>query len=554
MIATSRRHPRRGHSLVAAIIFVAMSPAPTLRDGINMPSKLRNLVQAPKPEITFDSLRKKKTYTTLDRIEGSITITAPIDTNFDSIDIEFVGTSRTFVERMTSAAAASGRSEAYHQFLKLSQPGLEGLYPEDLVLKAGSPYKFPFVFAVPEQLLPRICQHKVRNENVRHAHTQLPPTLGDKDLGGRSAENLDDIAPEMASIRYGIFARVTELKMSKDEVYRSTVASKARRVRVIPAVEEQPPLDVHAEEGEYNLRKERTIRKGLFKAKTGTLVMETQQPSALRLTSYNNPDSKTTTMATVMLRFDPMDNDAQPPKLGNLASKFKVATYFACTARQELPMKSTTMYDLNAGVHSEQFTLSDRNMANVEWIKQTPGKTSVDLDRRESAASLEHGEIPEESKKYRGGVYYTARLVVPITLPANKAFVPSFHSCLVSRTYALKFDLGITSGGILPSIEVKVPVQVTSDGLLDEDMSRRDSVDSSASVDADVDVDDVSDFFGLRTQRTSVPRASGRSRIGSQAPVVDDAPPGYSGVPLPTATAPSFSFRRASSIPSIPAY
>lgn len=512
-----------------------------------MPSKFRNLVQAPKPEVTFELSSKKKTYTTLDRIEGTVTVTAPIDTNFDSVEIEFVGTSRTFVERLTTAAAASGRSEAYHQFLKLSQPGLEELYPEDLVLKAGVSYKFPFVFAVPEQLLPRICQHKIKNDAVRQAHLRLPPTLGDGELGARSAGNLDDIAPEMASIRYGIFAKVTELKMNKDDVIRSTIVSKARRVRVIPAIEEQPPLDVHSEEGEYLLRKERTIRKGLFTGKTGTLVMEAEQPTALRLKSYNDPESVTATTATVALRFDPSDENAQPPKLGNLTSKFKVATYFACTARQTFPVKNVTMLDMTSGVHSEQFTLSSRCMANAEWVKQVPGK-SFESDRRDSAASLEHGDIPEESKRYKGGEYYTARLVVPITLPTNKAFVPTFHSCLVSRLYVLKFDLGISSGGIAPSIEVKVPIQVTSDGLLDESLSRRNSVESAGAAEADVDVEDVSSFFEPRMMRVSGSAPAGRSRIGSQAPV-DDAPPGYSGVPLPTNAASPFAYRRAASVP-----
>ena len=102
-----------------------------------MPSKLRSLVQAQKPEIKIAFQSTKKTYTTLDCIEGMVTVTAPVDIRFDDIDVEFVGTSRTYVERLTTAAAASGRSEAFHQFLKLSQPGMHHYYPENDVLKAG---------------------------------------------------------------------------------------------------------------------------------------------------------------------------------------------------------------------------------------------------------------------------------------------------------------------------------------------------------------------------------------------------------------------------------
>ncbi|KAK3056850.1 hypothetical protein LTR53_020465, partial [Teratosphaeriaceae sp. CCFEE 6253] len=82
------------------------------------------------------------------------------------------------------------------------------------------------------------------------------------------------------------------------------------------------------------MRKVKTVRKGVLKGKLGTLVMEAAQPQSLRLRSESNPECRTTTMATVMLRFDPTDESATPPKLDSLSSKLKVATFFASTARQ----------------------------------------------------------------------------------------------------------------------------------------------------------------------------------------------------------------------------
>ena len=536
-----------------------MSPTSSIKgEGLTMPAKLRNLVQAQKPEIKITFNSKKTTYTTLDRIEGVVTVTAPIDTPFDAIDIEFVGTARTYVERLTTAAAATGRSEAFHQFLKLSQPGLHELYPEDLVLRAGKSYDFPFIFAVPQQLLPRICQHTVQSEAVRDAHYRLPPTFGDKDLAHRQ-KGLDDMAPDMASVRYGIFAKITELKTRSDDTWRCIVASKARRLRVIPAVEEQPPLDVHQEDGEYVMRKEKTIRKGVLKGKLGTLVMEAAQPQALRLKSFNNPEDRLTTMATVMLRFDPLDDNMPPPKLGNLSNKLKVATYFASTARNTVPTKSVSLLDLSQGLHSEQISLSSRCVANVEWKKEDP--SNLNLQRRDSATStsgsLELGDTPKPSESYKGGPYYTARLIVPITLPGNKAFVPTFHSCLISRIYTLKLELGVSSVGIGSSMDLKLPVQVSSEGLVTDTHERRGSVDSN---DEEIDVEDVSNFFTNffepRTIRVPAENLLGRSRIGSQAPVSDaptgdapngDLPPGYS--PYVPATTARMTHLRAMSVP-----
>lgn len=514
-----------------------------------MPSRLRNLVQAHKPEIKISFHSNKKTYTTLDRIEGVVTITAPVDTNFDQIDVEFVGTSRTYVERLTTAAAASGRSEAFHQFLKLSQPGLQQLYPDDLVLKAGQSYEFPFVFAVPEQLLPRVCQHTVQNDAVRDAHLLLPPTFGDKDLANRQKTS-DDMAPEMASVRYGIFVKITELKNKNDEVWRCSIASKARRLRVIPAVHEQPPLAVDGEDSEYIMRKEKTVRKSMFKGKAGTLVMEAAQPQSFRLKAFNDRENQTSTMATIMLRFDPGDENIAPPKLGNLSSKLKITTYFASTARRNFPSKNSSLLDLAQGLHHEQLNLSSRTVGNVDWIQQDANGQAM-IARRDSALSshsLESGTTPEPSENYKGGSFYTARLLVPISLPTNKAFVPTFHSCLISRTYTLKLDLGIHTAGIGPSIELKVPVQISSDGLVGDELDRRESMEG---VDAEIDVEDVSsfftNFFEPRTIRVPPANAVGRSRIGSQAPFSEDAPPGYYPAAPPTTA--RMTHHRAMSVP-----
>jgi len=505
-----------------------MSPSSiSVGEGLTMPAKLRNWVNAQKPDIKINLQSRRKTYTTGDRIEGTVHVTAPTDTPFDLAEIEFVGTARTYVERLTTAAAVAGRSEAFHQFLKLTQPALREHYPENGILKAGQTYDFPFIFVIPQQLLPRVCRHGTAHPAVRDAHLLLPPTLGDKDPSDRSAA-IDDLAPEMASIRYGIFFRLSKAKEHGDEVFTVPIASTARRVRVVPASDELPPLDASGEGSEYVMRKEKTIRKGMLKGKLGTLVIEAAQPRSLRQSSQGNTESQTTTMATVMLRFDPSDEDSPPPRLGNLNSKLRVSTFFASSARHRFPEKNASLLDISQGSHSEALTLSSRCVANVEWTKCDSSKSPAP-ERRDSACSttsLTVGEIPEPSTAYKGKTYYAARLLVPITLPSNKAFVPTFHSCLISRTYALKLELGLQNSGIAPSMDLKLPIQISAEaGQGGNPLSRRTSDDGAN--DAELD-EDVSDFFEPRTVRAPSEGFVGRSRIGSQAPV--DAPPVYSSV------------------------
>lgn len=463
-----------------------MSTSPnSSSDAVNMQAKIRSLYQGQKPEIKIRIHNKKLSYTTHEHLDGVVSITAPCDISFDDLDIEFVGTSRTYVERLTTAAAVSGRSEAFHQFLKLQQPDLEELYPENNVLIGGQKYDFPFEFAIPDQLLPKICQHKVVSDTVKEAHLNLPPSLGSAGAGEKEEGDadekaiLDDMCPDMASIRYGVFAKISKNKEQGGEIVRTTIESKAQQVRVFPARREEPPLDTEGKDSEYTMRKERTIRKGVLKGKLGTLVMETVQPEGTTLRQENGVHSRS--MAVIRLRFDPNDDKALPPRLGSLGSKLKVCTYFASTARHIFPGKATAMSDLAQGMHCEQLDMPRRSVASAEWTKHEPGKRPV-LERHDSGQSTSsmhtnfaRGIFTEPSASYKGGSYFTAVLELPIALPNNKTFVPTFHTCLVSRVYQLKFELGLQTAGVVGTVDLKVPLQITSN----MSGSRRNSVDGA---------------------------------------------------------------------------
>src|SRR5699024_8625814 len=68
-------------------------------------------------------------------------------------------------------------------------------------------------------------------------------------------------------------------------------------------------------------------------------------------------------------------------------------------------------------------------------------------------------------------LYYTASIVVPIAPPdGRKAYVPTFHSCLVSRFYALDVSVSYRTpaANIMdPSISLRLPVQMTCERKVD---------------------------------------------------------------------------------------
>ncbi|KAI5359439.1 putative arrestin-like protein [Septoria linicola] len=465
----------------------------------------------------------RPTYTTLDRIEGIVSILAPMDTNFDEIDIEFVGTSRTYVERLTAAAAVSGRSEAFHQFLKLQDKSVQDLYPEDRILRAGKPYSFPFVFVVPQHLLPKICGHTCKAAGVREAHLQLPPTFGDHDREDPTdGKVLDDLVPEMASTRYGVHVRVCKAKLVDEEITRRNIANKARRVRVIPATEEQPPLDIDSDDKEYSIRREKVVRKGVLHAKAGTMVMEAIQPPAIRMRSRGDPEKPAMSNAKIMLRYDPADKHSLPPFLTDLSTKLKVCTFFASTARSTFPDKKKALQDPSQGVHSDQLNLSTRKMGNVA-SKWTTYESEADAVRGSASST---SCIPAASKDYKGGKFFAAQIEAPISLPTNKAFVPSFHSCLISRMYQVKFELGIQNKGF-GTMDLKLPIQISCAEDGDWSPRRGSMVDD---IEAEVD-----GFFDPRTMHIPDEAFIGHSDIRRPSPPVtprDELPPSYSFFPV----------------------
>ncbi|KAF2112120.1 arrestin [Lophiotrema nucula] len=462
-------------------------------------------------------------YSTMDTIKGNVSITTNHDTRFDEVEISFIGTSQVYVDRLTTTPSMSGRTEATHRFLTLKQPLGPADYPTPRVLTAGRTFTFPFIFAVPQQLLPRACGHSVSLDHVRDTHLMLPPSLGDPSLAGFGTTLLDDFAPEMSKIIYGVKVRLTSVHESDGKI--SLIADKMKKVRVKPAFEEQPPLNVDPSDAEYRLRQEKVIKKGLFKGKLGTLTAQSAQPKALKIPGARTFDNcPITSMAKIVLRFDPADENNLPPRLGSLATKLKVSTFYASAPRHSFPNRSNLGFDLTQGFYSENIQISSMCIASAQWEKHdySSNPPPDSLVRRDSGISdcsmLSHDDavstgILAASKNYKGGHFYSAQILVPITLPNNKNFIPTFHSCLISRQYALSLRLSAHAPGVSdPSLHLKLPIQVCADG---SDAGNANARARSAELDMSIEADHM-----------FVPRSVA-------PPSLDDLPPQYASFAPP---------------------
>jgi len=365
----------------------------------------------------------------------------------------------------------TGRSEANHRFLVLRQPIAESDFPSPRILEANRTYKFPFTFTVPDQLLPKSCSHKISSNHVRDCHLMLPPSLGDADLAGFGGTLLDDLAPAMSRVGYAIKCRIAHQQGGEGI---AVLGEKIKKVRIKPALIEQPPLSIEGNR-EYRPRDDKTVRKGFLKGKLGTLSAKTMQPKPLVIPGARTTgNEQVTTMSKLILRFDPAEETNEPPKLGSLATKIKVTTYYASSPRHNFPTRTTLGFDASQGAYFENVPLTTLCIGSAQWEKQTATSnpdTEDELERRDSGISdcstASRAEaafvagVLSASKDYKNGTFYTAQILVPITLPSNKNFIPTFHSCLVSRTYILGLQFGVHGSS---SFNLKVPLQICAEG------------------------------------------------------------------------------------------
>jgi hypothetical protein len=139
-------------------------------------------------------------------------------------------------------------------------------------------------------------------------------------------------------------------------------------------------------------------------------------------------------------------------------------TFFSTTPWDDFPSKSPGLtWNQNRGFYTKTVPLSSMCVASARWEKHSMAEGKIRRVSLQSASSAD--TVMGSSASYAGSVFYTASIIVPITLPPGKAFVPTFHSCLVSRVYVLELCVSYhtpNANALASSVTLKIPLQVTS--------------------------------------------------------------------------------------------
>ncbi|KAE8314365.1 hypothetical protein BDV41DRAFT_534195 [Aspergillus transmontanensis] len=358
--------------------------------------------------------------------------------------------------QQSQVIALPSQAKACHSFLELHQSIGDAEYPTPRTFVPGRIYRFPFIFVVPERLPSTTCDHAKCNIHIGHAHTLLPPSLGDPMLASNGRSLLDDMSSELCRISYRIRTSLTRTSLS-DKNSRETLRAVAKKVRIIPAVEEEPPL---VGGDDYCMENVKDIKTGITRRKRGSLMVTASQPSPLRLHPPGSQSPKhVCTTATVYLRFDPI-GDEPPPTLGSLCSKLSVSTFYTITPWTDFPSPS---YVDSLGRHhyGTIVSLSSLCVSSTKWTKHS----GVRRSGRSALVDVTPTKPSPTTSSTDRGTYYTAVVTVPVTIPPTKAVVPTFHSCLISRIYALDLSISYHTPNaslLTPSVSLRVPIQITS--------------------------------------------------------------------------------------------
>ncbi|KAI9041017.1 S-antigen [Aspergillus affinis] len=393
------------------------------------------------------------TYTTGDRIQGTVTITADHDIPFEDISISLRGSSKTAMERVSSIR---GVKRARHNFLQLDQPIHNANLLSPRIFQAGCLYVFPFTFSIPGSLVPQSCFHPTASPLVQRSHLLLPPTLGDAMVTSEGRNLPDDMCPDACQIVYLIQVSITDSSDIPTDSPK-TLALVGKKLRILPAFDEQPPLNIAEDDEYYRFHTVSYVKRGLLREKVGRLEVTASQPIALKLPrpGSSSDDAEISTKTTMALRFTP-EGDEKPPQLENLSIKLKACTFFAANYWSNTPTNphGLVLPPSDEAVYTKTVPVLSSSVSSVQWTPVPDEKMSC----RDSRTST-------ESTAATAKTYYTASITAPIILPRHKTYVPTFHSCLISRVYSLDLKLSYHAPNthlLSESTSLRLPLQICS--------------------------------------------------------------------------------------------
>lgn len=393
-------------------------------------------------------LGPKTIYTTGDTIAGNVLFTPDELTSVDDLVLDFqgkgplrirpevsilltqdLGSEQVSVENMLSHVCVPVNT-IKRRLLRMNLPVYECI--PDISLKPGTEYTIPFDFVVPKQLPVQVCQHQCSSIQQQQEHLSLPPSLGHTGL-----EESNDMTPEDVKVFYEV--KLTVLKSHGGKRPQQKSGEYSCPVHVLPQSPELAPILIPPNSRYYQPVARKTLNKGILRSPIGRLTTSTAQPPAIKLSTASHTEKDIKSKLRINIAFEPAHADDLPPKFVCTQLKLKAMTFFGVEPWKEFPDQTHPVdWDSRVAYWSKKVPLSSDKMT-VNWTRQ-PQAGATD-----------------------GRTIYTTSVELIGSLPADHAYPPTFHSCFVSRVYALSAVLRFRShekAQRSSNLTVTAPVQI----------------------------------------------------------------------------------------------
>ncbi|WDK08797.1 arrestin [Colletotrichum graminicola] len=370
--------------------------------------------------IVIDHHYMSKVYTCGSTVSGHVEINPRTDIPFSLVQISLL------------EKASIRQEDAYvfthstHLFLQLYMPVPESALPTSRLFKVGHSFTIPFQFVIPHNLPEGSCRHRVESSLIRRRHLQLPSTLTGWDK--------DDLSPETMEVRYCVKAVVSE-KATNVAKQPSLKMEAEQFINLLATSPEDLPITINKKDLNFALKNTRHLRKCKRAGSTGYITAKSAQPEAVRLSVDGHGASDSS--AQIQFTFDPSLAEMPPPRITVKSVKILAHTWGFPRPKSMLP---------DIGSDGESLVVSTRVI--VDSFLSTPW--------------TEHATSPVQWTSRSNcntvsSVIRTCAIDISFRLPTStKNFPPTFHSCIISRTYCLKIDISTQ----VCHLRLALPIQI----------------------------------------------------------------------------------------------
>ncbi|KAH7129771.1 hypothetical protein B0J13DRAFT_563334 [Dactylonectria estremocensis] len=403
---------------------------------------------SPGLSIELDDHYAARVYTTNSVVTGQVVVNVQRDTPFENINICFLGTISTSVRGLLSHTPIVSR----RTILKLTMPISESSCPAPRIFRAGQQYNFSFHFVIPEELTVDACYHRA-DTSVHHSHTQLPPSMG-------GWEN-DHLSTQKARVQYTIQAEFA--KTSGSGRMKKTVLKGGKEILVLPNLPDEPPLDILPTDKMYALKRSKHLKSSFMKA-YGGITATAFQPPAVMLS--NDGRTASSTQIQVNLDFKPASNPTTMPKITKISTRVKAMTIFGFHGFSDFPDLGdwAHIYESHSTWHARTTPISHQVLGESTWVNAAKQDPEENVSWGNQSSSGDTSELDGSIHSFGNGAEpsgYKLKTCISIDLPTHdQTFVPTYHSCIVSRVYFIQLSLALSAEGKSSNLTFRIPLQV----------------------------------------------------------------------------------------------